>query len=108
MKSFARQLEEFFNRSGDITARFGGDEFAIFVGRPLTIAEADGMLRKFIDRVRETFEAQYPGERLTVSAGAAFVPEKVVSEELYRQTDAALYEAKRNGKDSFLFANIAS
>ncbi len=108
LKSFARQLEEFFNRSGDITARFGGDEFAVFVGRPLTIDEADGMLGKFVDRVRETFETEYPGEGLTVSAGAAFVPEKVVSEELYRQTDAALYEAKRSGKDSFLFASKVS
>ncbi len=108
LKSFARQLEEFFNRSGDITARFGGDEFAVFVGRPLTAAEAEGMLRKFIDRAREAFEAKYPGEGVSVSAGAAFVPEKIVREELYRQTDAALYEAKRSGKDSFQFANRVS
>ncbi len=108
LKSFARQLEEFFNRSGDITARLGGDEFAVFVGRPLTAAEADGMLRKFVDRVRETFETEYPGEGLSVSAGASFVPEKVVGEELYRQTDAALYEAKRKGKNCFLFANRVS
>ncbi len=108
LKSFARQLDEFFNRSGDITARLGGDEFAVFVGRPLTATEAEGMLRKFIDRVRETYESEYPGEGLSVSAGAAFVPEKVVGEELYRQTDAALYEAKRNGKDCFLFANKVS
>ncbi len=104
LQSFARQLEEFFNRSGDITARFGGDEFAVFVGRPLTAAEADGMLGKFVSRVREVFETEYPGEGLTVSAGAAFVPEKVVSEELYRQTDAALYQAKRSGKNRFLIA----
>ncbi len=108
LQSFARQLEEFFNRSGDITARLGGDEFAVFVGRPLALAEAEGMLRKFIDRTRETFEAAYPGEGLSVSAGAAFVPEKVAGEELYRQTDAALYEAKRNGKNGFLFANRVS
>ncbi len=106
LKSFARQLEEFFNRNGDITARFGGDEFAVFVGRTITVTEADGMLRKFVDRVRETFEAEYPGEGLSVSAGATFVPEKVVIEELYRQTDDALYKAKRNGKDCFLFADM--
>ncbi len=105
LQSFARQLEEFFNRSGDITARFGGDEFAVFVGRPLTAAEADGMLGKFINRTRETFEAEYPGEGLTVSAGAVFVPEKAVSEELYRRMDAALYEAKRSGKNRVMFAN---
>ena len=108
LKSFARQLEEFFNRNGDITARFGGDEFAVFVGRPLTDAAANGMLHKFVDRARETFETEYPGEGLSVSAGAAFVPENAAVEELYRQTDAALYEAKRKGKNSFLFANKTS
>jgi len=108
LRSFARQLEEFFNRSGDITARFGGDEFAVFVGRPLTAAEADGMLSKFVNRAREVFEAEYPDEGLTVSAGAAFVPEKAVGEELYRQTDDALYEAKRNGKNCFLISNRES
>ncbi len=105
LKSFARQLEEFFNRNGDITARFGGDEFAVFVGRRLTFAEASGMLGKFVNRVQETFAAQYPGEGLSVSAGAIFVPEKTAAEELYRLTDAALYEAKRNGKNRFLFAD---
>lgn len=108
LKSFARQLEEFFNRNGDITARFGGDEFAVFVGRSLNDAAANGMLRKFVNRVRETFEAEYPGEGLSVSAGAAFVPENAVVEELYQQTDAALYEAKRAGKDCFRFANKVS
>ncbi len=103
LQSFARQLEEFFNRNGDLTGRLGGDEFAVFVSRPLTAAEADGMLSKFINRARETFEAEYPGEGLSVSAGATFVPEKAVIDELYRRTDAALYEAKRNGKDRFLF-----
>ncbi len=108
LQSFARQLEEFFNRRGDITARFGGDEFAVFVGRPLTAAEAEEMLNKFVNRAREVFETEYPGEGLTVSAGAAFVPEKVVGEELYRQADAALYEAKRNGKDRVLLADKES
>ncbi len=31
-QTFAHQLEGFFNRGGDITARSGGDEFAVFVG----------------------------------------------------------------------------
>ncbi len=111
LRSFARQLDDFFNRSGDITARLGGDEFAVFVGRPLTDAAAEGMLRKFIARVRETFETEYPGEGLSVSAGASFVPEnpeKALNDDLYRQTDAALYEAKRSGKDGFVFADRMS
>ncbi|WP_172135037.1 sensor domain-containing diguanylate cyclase [Adlercreutzia sp. ZJ473] len=108
LRSFARQLDEFFNRSGDITARLGGDEFAVFAGRPLTAEAAEGMLRKFIDRVRETFESEYPGEGLSVSAGASFIPEKLVIDEIYQQTDAALYEAKRKGKDRFLIVDSAS
>ncbi len=105
LQSFARQLEEFFNRNGDVTARFGGDEFAVFVGRPLTSHEADVMLSRFLDRVRQTFKAKYPGEGLTVSVGAAFVPEGAEVGNLYHRTDAALYKAKRSGKDCFRIAD---
>ncbi len=108
LRSFSRQLDGFFNRSGDITARLGGDEFAVFVGRPLTDEAAEGMLRKFIGKVKETFQVEYPGEGLSVSAGASFVPEKAVEYEMYRRTDAALYEAKRKGKDCFHFADKVS
>ncbi len=108
LQSFARQLEAFFNRNGDITARFGGDEFAVFVGRSLTFAETEEMLGKFVNRARETFEAQYPGEGLSVSAGGLFITEKTAAEELYRQADAALYEAKRSGKNGFLFTGQGS
>ncbi len=105
LQSFARQLESFFNRNGDITARLGGDEFVVFVGRSLTFAEANGMMAKFVSRVQETFAAQYPEEELSVSAGVVFVTKKTVAEELYQQTDAALYEAKWNGKNRYIFAN---
>ncbi len=104
LQTFAHHLEGFFNRGGDITARFGGDEFAAFVGRPLTVAEVDVMLRKFVGRVRDVFEELYPGEGVTVSVGAAFVPGLVSLESLYRQTDAALYDAKRGGKNCFLIS----
>lgn len=107
LQSFARQLDEYFNRSSDITARIGGDEFAVFVARPLTAAEADGMLAKFLGRVRDAMEAEYPGEGLSVSAGATFAPEGVELEELYRQADAALYRAKGNGKNCFRFSSEA-
>ncbi len=105
LKDFTRLLKAFFNRNGDIAARLGGDEFAVFVGRPLTPAEADAMLGKFVARVREVFAAKYPGVDMSVSVGVTFVPETPAAEELYRQTDAALYEAKRSGKNRHVFAS---
>lgn len=103
LRKMAALLEKYFNRNKDITARIGGDEFAVFVGRVITERETEIMLKKFIEFFHGTFDSQYAEQRLSVSVGATFVEEGVGYEELYKRVDKALYKVKGDGKDGYGF-----
>lgn len=82
------------SRASDLAARWGGDEFALLA--PSTGAEAAAQLA---ERVRALVAA---GGGVTISAGIATLePDSRPSEPeaLVRAADAALYEAKRGGRN---------
>lgn len=98
---FAGLLEEYFNRNKDFVARIGGDEFAVFVGRPITAEEAEQMLNKFISLFHSSFDEEYSKQQLSVSIGGVFVSADCTYEDLYRSADNSLYDVKNRGKDGF-------
>jgi diguanylate cyclase len=77
-------------RESDFIARYGGDEFIVLL--PET-AESEGLVF-LTERLRE---AMPPGR--TCSAGAATWDGEESAEQLIARADAALYEAKREGRD---------
>jgi diguanylate cyclase (GGDEF)-like protein len=88
-------------RANDVLARTGGEEFTILL--PNTTASAGIMAA---ERVRQTVEAlEIPFEdepiRFTISAGVAQLdPAQGGWEGMMRRADAAMYEAKENGRNS--------
>lgn len=87
-------------RRGDTVARFGGDELAVLlcdVDRT-TAARLAESLRRIIDETPlRIATGRIP---LTVSIGVAHASPGVTDlDELYREADAALYQAKREGRD---------
>ncbi len=83
-------------RTIDLVARLGGEEFAVLLpGCSSTDAEA------FAERVRTAIAREdrsgLPRMRLSAGICAALAPESV--ETLLLRADAALYEAKRTGRD---------
>jgi diguanylate cyclase (GGDEF)-like protein/putative nucleotidyltransferase with HDIG domain len=84
-------------RAADSFARVGGEEFALLL--PET-SQLDGLI--VAERVRRAVAAApiLADRRVTISAGVATWPEDgTVLEELEGKADAALYWAKRNGKN---------
>ncbi|MEG1683683.1 MAG: EAL domain-containing protein, partial [Oscillospiraceae bacterium] len=91
-------LRDYF-RTGDIAARFGGDEFCVFMaGIPSyqTAWKKCNRLAQEIFRITSE-ENQFP---ITCSMGIALVGENTSTfAQLYKCADTALYEAKRRGKN---------
>ena len=98
LKGIARRLKDSL-RAGDTAARFGGDEFVILLEQmdvpryALTVAERllEALRAPFFIGGREVFTT--PSIGITFSSGPHNHPD-----EMLRQADAALYEAKRKGK----------
>jgi diguanylate cyclase (GGDEF)-like protein len=93
--------------SGDVAARFGGDEFALLLpgaDEPHAIAVAE-RLRKAIQTLRIARPGTGPGPaHVTISIGAAAsIPESCERpESLVAAADQALYVAKQNGRDAVI------
>ena len=91
-------------RETDIVGRIGGDEFFALMrnvpGDSITLRKAQELL----DTIQEVCE-DYTDLNLSSSIGISMYPQDGTTlEELYAQADGALYEAKRKGKNRYVFA----
>lgn len=83
-------------RQGDIAARWGGEELAVYLPQ-LGVHQAVYVAERIRKRVMEETEP-----RVTVSCGIAewsWTDERVSVESLFYRADMALYEAKNNGRN---------
>jgi diguanylate cyclase (GGDEF)-like protein len=85
-------------RTVDLIARYGGEEFAVIL-TGATLARA----REVVERLRGSVPA---GE--TVSSGIAEWGRSEPGAELVARADAALYEAKRTGRDRAVAASVSA
>lgn len=84
--------------------RLGGDEFVVLLNQPLTDDEMKALLEQLKEEVRHI----YVGDKaVTCSVGAVPVTKGRTIEELYCSADRLLYEAKKNGKNQFVFGDNA-
>ena len=98
---FLTKLIQSLLRKGIKVYRYGGEEFIIILNRT-TLEET----KKSVDRIiNETAQSKllYKGHniRLTISAGIACYKKSDSPESLLERVDAALYQAKKDGKNCF-------
>ena len=83
-------------RTEDVVARLGGDEFAVLLqpdGR-----DAEIVARRIIAELHRPIQVDTNQVRVSCSIGIAVVDDAATSDELIRNADTAMYEAKAQGK----------
>jgi diguanylate cyclase (GGDEF)-like protein len=83
-------------RGGDAVARIGGEEFAWIMPETNLPVAFD-----VAERVREAIAATDYGDatEVTISVGISELGDATSGDALYKRADAALYEAKRSGRN---------
>lgn len=88
-------------RPCDTVARLGGDEFAVLLEDGGGPAGATRTAKRLLRALREPVALGEPTLSITSSIGGAVGEPGSRGEELIQQADAAMYRAKRTGKDRF-------
>lgn len=91
-------------RGGDLVARLGGDEFAIVLADISDKTDLERPLKHILDSINEDIRLGHDQARVTASIGISLYPENAETiDELMRQADIAMYQAKAAGRSRFAF-----
>jgi diguanylate cyclase (GGDEF)-like protein/PAS domain S-box-containing protein len=105
LKTFAQVMQSSV-RSSDTVARLGGDEFTIILEGLGGPEDARVVAGKIVAKARSSIAAKGQVVTVSTSIGVAMVERgEVDTAAVLRRADAALYEAKRLGRDRYAFHN---
>ncbi|WPB55062.1 diguanylate cyclase domain-containing protein [Xylophilus sp. GOD-11R] len=91
-------------RSSDTLSRQGGDEFVVLAPMVADVGGAEILATKLVELAAEPFLVGEHALRVTTSLGIALFPQDGDTFDLLaRHADAAMYSAKRAGKNQYCF-----
>lgn len=93
-------------RESDTVGRIGGDEFIVILPEVATRDAAEPVAGKIIERLSDPFRLKLGDAAIGISIGIAFYTTNGPdSGDIISAADAALYEAKRRGRNRWHFAD---
>ena len=96
-------------REEDTVARVGGDEFMIVLWHVIGFEDTSMVAAKLIEAIAQPYDIEGHTVTVTTSVGAAVYPmHGEDSDALMKSADAALYEAKRAGKNTYRISSAGS
>ncbi len=104
LKMVAERLRRLV-READTVARIGGDEFLIILSEIHDKDVVRGVAEKILRRLTDPFERDGVCIAIGASIGIAMYPTQGDDfQDLIKKADNAMYEAKRRGKQTYVFA----
>ncbi|MBP2640602.1 MAG: domain S-box/diguanylate cyclase protein [Firmicutes bacterium] len=101
--NLAREFEKIAKGRG-IVARMGGDEFVMLLENIKDQEEADLFAKKVVNLFAKPLKVKDKSFQVTVSIGITLYPANGdTAGELLKNADLAMYRAKRQGKNQYLF-----
>lgn len=101
LRSIAHTLQCTARRPDDLAARYGGEEFVILMPGPLAFDNVLQQFRQQVETLAIPHARSETADVLTVSCGGIVATryQSETPQTLLRRADAALYQAKRNGRN---------
>ncbi|MDO8319601.1 sensor domain-containing diguanylate cyclase [Rhodoferax sp.] len=105
LKEVAQRLLACVRRESDTVARVGGDEFVVILPELEAIQTATRVADKILAALARRFDIGAHPVHISSSIGIAFFPEQGNDEkQLMKMADAAMYQAKQNGRNQVAIA----
>ena len=107
LQKVAKRLIEAL-RETDTVARLGGDEFTVIVPEIENREDISMVSQKILDKFITPFIVNGTEVQITTSRGVSYFPSFAMDgDTLVSQSDTAMYEAKRSGKNCYRFYDPA-
>jgi len=101
LKEVAQKIKNSI-REQDLLSRFSGDEFVVLVKGGLSVEEVEYLCERILNSLRCKIHIDHNEFTITSSIGISIFPELGESvDELIKNADFAMYEAKLAGKNQF-------
>jgi len=100
--TLAERMQEAL-RDSDTLARFGGDEFVTVLPDLATITSCTPVLTRLLQAAAQPVQYGQLTLQVSASLGVSFYPQaqEMDADQLLRQADQAMYQAKQSGKNRF-------
>ncbi|MGR9046430.1 MAG: EAL domain-containing protein [Gammaproteobacteria bacterium] len=104
LKTIASTMQHII-RAGDTLARLGGDEFVAILSDLDNVDTCERALDRLLAVLKQPVTVAGTEHRISASIGVSFYPQDadIDADQLLRQADQAMYQAKLAGKDQYYF-----